>query len=136
MKPLGWLLLLGGVLTGCASNQEFACGVVASGVRPPAAQGLYQVMVTHIDGQAVVSKASYRLRPGEHKLRLVELIDDPRLGVSLRDRSYREMTLWVEADQQFSLAARFDPASQPVEGGRYWEPTIWQQQAQVCSLEP
>ncbi|WP_028110554.1 hypothetical protein [Ferrimonas futtsuensis] len=135
MKHLGWLLLVGGALAGCASNQEFACGVVASGVRPPAEQGLFQVMVTHIDGQPVVSKASYRLPPGEHQLRLVELIDDPRLGISLRDRSYREMTLKVEANQQFSLAARFDPAAESVAEGRYWEPTLWQQHAQTCSLE-
>lgn len=136
MIRLGCLLLLIAVLGGCASSQQFACGVVGSGIRPPAEQGLFQVMVTHIDGQPVVSKASYRLSPGEHRLRLVELIDDPRLGISLRDRSYREMTLWVETNQQFSLAARFDPASQPAEQGRYWEPTIWQQQTHACSLEP
>ncbi|TKB46876.1 hypothetical protein FCL40_17025 [Ferrimonas sediminicola] len=136
MNRLVGAMLLTGLLAGCASNQEFACGVVSSGARPPAEQGLFQVLVTHIDGQPVVSKASYRLSPGRHDLRLVELIDDPRLGVNLRARSYRELTLQLQPDQELLLAARFDLQGQKPDGGRYWEPVIWQRRQHSCSLEP
>ncbi len=125
-------------LAGCASqsDQGQLCGELSTFYQPPETQDLFKVVVTRIDAENVISKPTYALAPGTYQLRLVELIDDPRLSVSLRNRSYKEMTLTVEANTRYHLAARFhsDKRHQGV-SGQYWDPVVWRESATECRMK-
>ncbi len=126
------------LLAGCASggtDKSLPCGEVAVFQQPEGRDNLYKVAVTQIDGEAVVSKASYRLAPGSHHLRLMEFIDDPRLAVPNAQRSYREMTLEVAAGQRYHLVAELAPEHRE-EAASYWQPRVWKQVESGCSMPP
>ncbi|SDK31504.1 hypothetical protein SAMN04488540_12540 [Ferrimonas sediminum] len=127
------------ILTACASHddQQGLCGELSTFHQPPETENLFRAVVTRIDDTNVVTKASYRLAPGTHTLRVVELIDDPRLGISLRDRHYKEFTLRVEAGVEYHLGARFEtPVEVPSSKTDYWQPVVWKQEPVQCHLEP
>ncbi|WP_028113835.1 hypothetical protein [Ferrimonas kyonanensis] len=135
-------VLLGSValiLTACASHddQQGLCGKLSTFHQPSETENLFRAVVTRIDDANVVTKASYRLTPGTHTLRVVELIDDPRLGISLRDRHFKEFTLRVEAGVEYHLGARFEVREEsPDSTSEYWQPVVWKQEQTQCHFEP
>ncbi|ADN75079.1 conserved hypothetical protein [Ferrimonas balearica DSM 9799] len=127
------------VLAGCASQGDVGepCGEVSTFYQPPETQNLYKVVVTRIDDDNVISKPNYQLAPGTYQLRLVELIDDPRLSVSLRNRGYKELTLTVKAGTRYHLAARFNTDKRFQGPSReYWDPVVWRESTTECRMKP
>ncbi|MBY5990572.1 hypothetical protein [Ferrimonas balearica] len=138
MVRAGWSAALVLALAGCASQTEVVqpCGELSTFHQPPQTQDLFKVIVTRIDDNNVVSKPTYKLAPGTYQLRLVELIDDPRLSVTLRNRGYKDLTVTVEAGVRYHLAAQFnsDKRYQGV-SRQYWDPIVWRESPTECTMK-
>ncbi|NMH65802.1 hypothetical protein [Shewanella salipaludis] len=132
----GGILLAAG-LTGCASapDPDQACGTVSAYLQPDSRTDWYRVVVTHLDGKAVISRPNYALSPGVHEFTLAELIDDPALKVALAARVPKNLSVTVAADERYHLGAKFNQ-DRPYQGNDpgYWQPGIWQQEAHECRL--
>ncbi|MBY6187043.1 hypothetical protein KUV89_10445 [Marinobacter hydrocarbonoclasticus] len=135
---VSWSVLVALMLAGCASQSDVGkpCGELSTFYQPPETQSLFKVVVTRINDDNVVSKPNYQLAPGTYQIRLVELIDDPRLSVSLRNRGYKELTLEVAAGTRYHLAARFNSDKRFNSMEReYWDPVVWRESAVECRIK-
>lgn len=141
MPRLGLLASLFGVsalLSGCASSPEdpLLCGTVSGYLQPDASTHWYRVVVTHLNGQAVISKPNYQLAPGDYEFTVAELIDDPSLGVTLSARVPKTFKLSVEGNQRYHIGALFHTDKRYMgKDTSYWEPGVWQQESHECQLE-
>jgi hypothetical protein len=125
------------LLSACASAPEPGreCGTVSGYLEPDREQQFYRLVVTHLDGQPVISKPNYQLPPGEHSFTVSELIDSPELKVRLSARTPKELKLQVEAGQRYHLAAKFNTDRRYTgKDTDYWEPVVWQQEVHECEL--
>jgi hypothetical protein len=109
------------------------CSEIAVYQYPPHADNLFRVLVTQIGEQAQPSLPIYQLTPGSYDIRVVELIDDPRLDVPERQRGYRDMTLELKAGVRYHLVAQFDPQNF-AHPERYWSPMLWRESKASCSV--
>ncbi|QYJ85141.1 hypothetical protein K0I73_13045 [Shewanella mesophila] len=123
------------ILSGCASGPDEGntCGTVSGYLLPDSDEGLYRVVVTHLNGKAVISRPNYQLSPGQYEFTLAELIDSPRLKVKLAARQTKTLSVEVRADQRYHLAAKFNQ-DQIYRGldSDYWQPVVWKQEADQC----
>ncbi|MBQ4889960.1 hypothetical protein J8L86_08920 [Shewanella sp. MMG014] len=135
MKITALLLMMLALLQGCASSSddEFMCGSVASYITPPTADNLYRVVVTHLDGQAVISRPYYKLTAGKHTFTLAELIESPELKVKLAARQTKKLDIVVEREQRYHLAAelKVDKTYTGLNSD-YWQPVVWKQAPYEC----
>lgn len=125
-------------LQGCASEpvDKRSCGTVSGFMLPDAGQHWYRAVVTHLNGQPVVSKPNYQLAPGDYQFTVVELIDDPSLAVTLSARTPKTFTLTVAAHQRYHLGALFHTDKRYFgQDSAYWEPGVWRQEAHECQFE-
>ncbi|MGL4713869.1 MAG: hypothetical protein ACRCWP_15340 [Shewanella sp.] len=126
------------LLSGCATSPEapLGCGTVSGYLQPNAGTHWYRVVVTHLNGQAVISKPNYQLAPGEYEFTVAELIDDPRLSVTLAARIPKVFKLNVETHQRYHLGALFHTDKRYMgKDTTYWEPGVWQQEDHGCQFE-
>ncbi len=123
------------LLSGCASQPDnsLQCGIVSGYLEPDANQDLYRVVVTHLNGKPVISKPNYRLHPGVYEFTLAELISAPLLKVKLAARTPKVLSITVEAEQRYHLAAKFntDKRYRGNDTG-YWQPEVWLQEHHEC----
>ncbi|MCG9714858.1 hypothetical protein L1D40_00095 [Shewanella insulae] len=130
-------LLTLSMLSGCASgpDNESLCATVSGYQMPDESQGLYRAVVTHLNGKPVISRPNYRLAPGEYQFTLAELIDSPRLKVKLAARQTKTLTLHIEANQRYHLAAQFnrDKIYRGLDSD-YWQPVVWAQEPHECEF--
>ncbi|GAA4880679.1 hypothetical protein [Ferrimonas pelagia] len=135
MIRLTCAFVMASLLAACAHDPhaDRPCGELVVFQQPPKRADLHKLVITRINDKAVISQPSYRFKPGQYQLQLMEFIDDPRLAVALKERSYREMTLEVVADQRYHLAAQVqaDALAEP-EG--YWLPVVWKQFGAACQF--
>lgn len=134
-QTLGWLALVL-ILSSCSSMtssvpDQAACAELSVIQQPPYTEDLFRAVVTRIGEQNVSNKGLYQLRPGEYRLRLVELIDDPRLAVPFGERGYRDLDVVIEPGIRYHLVANFDSA-QPSSALSYWQPQIWRESPASC----
>lgn len=125
-------------LSSCASSPEetLSCGTVSGYLKPDAKTHWYRVVVTHLNGKAVVSKPNYQLAPGDYEFTVAELIDDPSLGVSLSARTPKVFKLTVERDQRYHIGALFHTDKRYMgKDSSYWEPGVWQQEDHECQFD-
>ena len=131
------LLIVLFILSGCASgpDESNTCGTVSGYLMPDSHDGFYRVVVTHLNGKAVISRPNYQLSPGQYEFTLAELIDSPRLKVKLAARQTKTLSVEVEADQRYHLAAKFnqDRIYRGLDSD-YWQPVVWKQEAEQCEL--
>ncbi|MCL1067616.1 hypothetical protein L2735_12490 [Shewanella olleyana] len=137
MKKIALLAVSVALLQGCATSNEdeLLCGSVASYITPPAAESLYRVVVTHLDGKAVISRPYYKLSAGIHEFTVAELIEAPELKVKLAARQTKTISVEVEREQRYHLAAEFK--LDKVYSGLntdYWQPIVWQQESYECAF--
>lgn len=126
------------LLSGCAASPEdpLGCGTVSGYLQPDASTHWYRVVVTHLNGQAVVSKPNYQLAPGEYEFTVAELIDDPSLSVTLAARTPKVFKLNVESHQRYHIGALFHTDKRYMgKDTAYWEPGVWQQEDHECQFE-
>ncbi|HRQ65049.1 MAG TPA: PDZ domain-containing protein [Xanthomonadaceae bacterium] len=121
---------------GGAAASTRGCGEISSFATPPRARDLFPVIVTGIDGEEWfgTNRSSWRVPAGTYKVRVVELISDPRLRVSSAQRGYSKvMEITVEPDRTYDLAARFN-VDQRFRGpqGAYWDPEVWRSEPKAC----
>lgn len=141
MSRLGLRASLFGIsalLVGCASSPEetHRCGTVSGYLQPDASTHWYRVVVTHLNGQAVISKPNYQLVPGNYEFTVAELIDDPSLGVTLSARVPKTVRLMIEGNQRYHIGALFHTDKHYMgKDTSYWEPGVWQQESHECELE-
>ncbi|ASJ97464.1 hypothetical protein [Shewanella marisflavi] len=125
------------ILSGCASgpDEDALCATVSGYQMPDESQGLYRAVVTHLNGKPVISRPNYRLAPGEYQFTLAELIDSPRLKVKLAARQTKTLTLHLEANQRYHLAAQFnqDKIYRGLDTD-YWQPVVWAQEPHECEF--
>lgn len=129
---------LSAVLSGCASapDDPLGCGTVSGYLQPDASRHWYRVVVTHLNGQTVVSKPNYQLAPGDYEFTVAELIDDPALSVTLAARTPKMFTLTVESHQRYHIGALFHTDKRYMgKDTAYWEPGVWQQDEHQCQFE-
>ncbi|WP_394388273.1 hypothetical protein [Shewanella woodyi] len=133
------LLLLGVcmLLSACASQPDTSryCGTVSGYSEPDREQNLYHVVVTHLNGKPVISKPNYQLSPGVYEFTLAELIDSPTLKVRLAARTPKVLSVKVEANQRYHIAARFN-TDKVYRGNNtaFWEPEVWLTEEHECEL--
>ncbi|GIU50113.1 MULTISPECIES: hypothetical protein [Shewanella] len=125
------------LLQSCATSNEdeFTCGSVASYITPPTADSLYRVVVTHLDGKPVISRPYYKLAAGSHEFTVAELIESADLKVKLAARQTKTITVEVEREQRYHLAAEFK--QDKVYSGLntdYWLPVVWKQEFHECAF--
>lgn len=123
---------------GCASSPDemVECGTVSSYLAPDNSANLYRVVVTHLDGVAVISRPNYLLSPGEHAFTVAELINSPELKVSLSARKVKVLTVNVELDQRYHIAAQFNTDKIYIgQNQGYWQPVIWQTEPHQCEMK-
>ncbi|QYK02391.1 hypothetical protein [Shewanella psychrotolerans] len=125
------------ILSGCASEPDKTntCGTVSGYLMPDNENGLYRVVVTHLNGKAVISRPNYQLPPGQYEFTVAELIDSPRLKVKLAARQTKTLSIDVRADQRYHLAAKFnqDKIYRGLDTD-YWQPVIWSQESHQCEF--
>jgi hypothetical protein len=135
-KGLLMILLL---LSGCASGPDESnrCGTVAGYLMPDNENGYYRVVVTHLNGRAVISRPNYQLAPGKYEFTLAELIDSPRLKVKLAARQTKTLSIDVKRDQRYHLAAKFnqDRIYRGLDTD-YWQAVVWTQESHQCEMIP
>ncbi len=124
-------------LFGCSSSQrEQPCSSVASYLVPPESDDLYSVMITHIDGKAVLAQAFYALPAGEHKVTVAELVSAPSLVVPLKFRGTKTITIIMDAGSRYHLAAKFNTTlSMPATSADFWRLVVWKQETFSCLIE-
>lgn len=130
-------IVLGVLVSGCASQPDTSryCGTVSGYLDPNPAQDLYRAVVTHLNGKPVISKPNYQLSPGIYEFTLAELINSPKLKVKLAARTPKVLSVTVDANQQYHLAAKFN-TDKIYRGNNtdFWQPEIWKQEAHDCEL--
>ncbi|QBF82137.1 hypothetical protein EXU30_05030 [Shewanella maritima] len=133
-KLLGFVASISLLLTSCASQVEYApCGVVAAFKNPAGEDSYYRAVVTHLNGMPVISRPYYILPVGEYEFTLAELISAPQLKVSLSARGTKTVTVIVEDDTRYHLAAKFK--TDKIYAGKnsdYWQAVVWQQESYQC----
>ncbi|GIU08601.1 hypothetical protein TUM4641_22830 [Shewanella morhuae] len=133
------IMIGGGVLlSGCASSPEdpLGCGTVSGYLQPDASTHWYRVVVTHLNGQAVVSKPNYQLAPGEYEFTVAELIDDPNLSVTVTARVPKVLKLNIQSHQRYHLGALLHTDKRYMgKDTAYWEPGVWLQEQHECQFE-
>lgn len=126
------------LLSGCASSpgEDLGCATVSGYLQPAASSHWYRVVVTHLNGQPVISKPNYQLAPGEYEFTVAELIDAPSLGVSLSARTPKTFTLIVQRHQRYHIGALFRTDKRyRGKDADYWEPGVWQQEKHECQFD-
>ena len=136
IKTLLFSLFIAIGLVGCSSTEfEQPCASVASFLVPSAADDLYPVMITHIDGKPVLAQAFYPLAVGQHSVTVAELISAPSLDVPLKFRTTKTLTLKMDSGNRYHLAAKFNTAlSMPAKSADYWQLLVWKQEPFSCKL--
>jgi hypothetical protein len=126
------------LLFGCASSDNgLECGTVSAYIKPDATQYLYRTIVTHLDGVPVISRPNYLLQTGEHQFTVVELINSPELKVSLSARGPKTLTVNVETDQRYHIAAQMNTDKIYVGSNKdFWQPVVFKQEFFECELNP
>lgn len=126
------------ILSGCTSlpDDRLRCGTVSGYLQPDASTHWYRVVVTHLNGQPVVSKPNYQLAPGEYEFTVAELIDATSLGVSLSARLPKTFKLTVEGYQRYHIGALFHTDKHYMgKDTNYWEPGVWLQEVHECQFD-
>lgn len=120
-------------LTACTSSlsSRSDCAKVAVYPQPNLDEDLFPVVMTHLDGQAMLVQPSYQLSPGKHNLTLVELISAPTLNLSIAMRSTKKLTVELESGRGYYLAAKYLPQGKNED---FWQPVIWKQEAVHCQF--
>jgi len=126
------------LLSGCASSDNAnKCGTVSAYIKPDTGQYLYRTLVTHLDGIPVISRPNYVLPVGVHEFTVVELINSPELKVSLAARGTKILTVNVEADQRYHIAAQmFTDKIYVGRNSDFWQPVVFQQESHQCEIDP
>ncbi|WP_110456464.1 hypothetical protein [Shewanella algidipiscicola] len=127
------------LLSACASGPDNSaqCGTVSGYLVPDREDELYRVVVTHLNGQAVISKPNYQLAPGVNEFTVAELIDSPQLKVKLAARGTKTLTIDVKPNRRYHLGARFnqDKVYRGLDSD-YWQPIVWSEDAHQCAFLP
>lgn len=128
--------MLAFILLGCASSDhQTDCGRVSTYMPPEPEQYRYRVVVTHLNGQPVISRPNYRLSPGTYEFTVAELINSPELKVALSARGTKTISVTVEANQRYHLGAKMK--TDKIYVGRnknFWEPVIFAQEVEECQM--
>lgn len=105
---------------------------------PPIRKDIYPVLITRTDDiNREFSRHSFRLKPGLHTIKLHELISENYTGLkrSLKIRKSKTIEINVEPNITYHLGAKFIPANRyNNRNGKYWEPIIWKESKNECSL--
>ncbi|MBM7071570.1 hypothetical protein JQC92_05885 [Shewanella sp. 202IG2-18] len=133
-----FVLLTLTILTGCSSTQlEQSCSSVASYLIPPESKNLYPAMITHIDGKPVLAQAFYKLSVGLHTITIAELVSAPSLIVPLKFRGTKTLTISMDEDKRYHLAALFNPKlTMPAKSSGFWKPDVWKKESFTCLIDP
>lgn len=145
MKSLAVSLMALVALGGCSmlgldhdnashANKSNECGRISTFWLPPQSQDLYPVKIDQIDGKSVAYRSLYRLDPGEHKIKVFDQIDDPRLDAKLANNESKTLTITVRANKRYHLAAHFN-AQKRFSHDQYWQPKVWKTTDQQCSIK-
>ncbi|MFC3658852.1 PDZ domain-containing protein [Luteimonas notoginsengisoli] len=123
------------------------CGYVSYSATPPGSQGLFETLITRIDGRSTPPRINLlRVPAGRHVLTLQELVPEHRLSASQNlqrrlmqrqsmMRAYKSLVVDVKPDTDYRVAARLhkgklDRAS--IRANEYWEPVVWAQRSIRC----
>lgn len=126
------------LLSSCASapDDSHACGVVSTYLAAEPDNHYFPLVVTDLDGKAVISKPNYQLPVGKHTFTVSELINDESLHVRLAARVPKTITVNVEPNTRYQIMAQFnvDKNYRGNDQG-YWQPVVRSQEAHECELK-
>lgn len=116
-------------------NEKVVCGTVSSYLPPAAEQDLFRAIVTHIDGQPVISRPNYQLQPGRYVFTLAELILDHRLQVRPSARVVKTLEIQVAQDQRYHLAAKLNTDKIYIGDDQgFWLPVVRLEENHQCEI--
>jgi len=124
------------------------CGYVSYAMLPPRSQGLFEVVITTIDGRSTPLGQVNRLRvpAGRHVLTIAERTPAHRFSRSqniqrslalrqLMQRAYKPLVVDVEPGTEYRIGARLFTdrlGNDDIRANRYWEPVAWEQRPASC----
>ncbi|MDN5780429.1 MAG: PDZ domain-containing protein [Luteimonas sp.] len=131
-----------------APGAATGCGYVSYSATPPGSQGLFETLITRVDGRSTPPAGINLLRvpAGRHVLTVQELIPEHRLSASqnlqrglmrrqLMARAYKPLVVDVRPDTDYRIGARLHKDRldrESVRANEYWEPVVWEQRAIRC----
>jgi hypothetical protein len=126
---------------GGAAAATGGCGRISIFDVAPRQQDLHAAVLISIDGtrSPFAGQEVFRVPAGRHVLTLGERIDHRYLGFNDRlrnsgsDSRYKTLTVDVEADTTYLVAARLNTDRRNEwRDGAYWDPVVWSQAAERC----
>ncbi|WP_163935987.1 hypothetical protein [Paraferrimonas sp. SM1919] len=126
------VMVLLALLQGCSSSDHHLavdCGYIS--LQSKTQQHRYPVILTHINGQAVISKNTSKLPVGTYQLTLYEFIDSPKIHINPQLRTVLDVSVTLAKNSQVQLWAEMvgDGYSLP-----YWQIKT-QTAAKLCELK-
>jgi hypothetical protein len=126
---------------GGATAASGGCGRISIFDVAPRQQDLHAAVLISIDGRRspFAGQETFQVSAGRHVLTLGERIDHRYLGFNDRlrdsgaDSRYKSLTIDVEADTTYLVAARLNADHRNEwRDGAYWDPVLWKQTAERC----
>lgn len=130
-----------------APARASGCGYVSYSASPPGSQGLFEALITRIDGRSTPAPINLlRVPTGRHLLTVQELVPDHRLSGSQNlqrrtmqrqsmARAYKSLVVDIKPDTDYRIAARLhkDHLNRAgIRANAYWEPVVWARRAIRC----
>ncbi len=116
--------------------QAAGCGWISDFDVAPRSKDLYEAKIISIDGQVPGTslQRKYRVSTGRHEVVVAERIERTDLSLSARFRRDRHHTLSVdvEPNKRYFIAAKFNREDRFDTQGGYWEPQMWQARSAPC----
>lgn len=99
---------------------------VQSIATPNIGKGLYQVLISRIDGEMARGGPTYRLEPGKHTVTVTIETTGAALITRPESQLYLDIEIDAEAGVTYTLAGQADPdaSSEAIRKGEFWKPVI------------
>ena len=126
---------------GGAAVSSAGCGRISIFDVAPRQQDLHGAVLISIDGERSPfnGQETFQVSAGEHVLTLGERIDsrylsfNDRLRNSGADRNYKTLTVNVQPDTTYLVAARLNEDKRNEwRDGAYWDPVVWSESPERC----
>lgn len=113
------------------------CGRISIFQHPPESRELFPVSLADIDGDTSQNHRSIiKLPVGEHTIHLYEQISSTELRRSRSLKVDKPLTITIEANKQYHLAAEFLPRKRFERSSQdYWQPVVWKVTERQCDTD-
>lgn len=110
-----------------------SCSWISTFRQPPSAKKYYPAMISAVDDMAVgEGRAVIKLNAASHVVALHEYITDDRIRRPTTIQRAKKLTLQLEPNKEYHLAAAFFPDKRFSRREEYWQPVVWLVTERAC----